>query len=243
MHQGKKFLKLDIESFVLKAPENLRIFHISDLHGVWRPDVLRAATRLHPDVAVITGDLFDGVQGPQDALKLVCKLKERMPVLYVPGNHESYRHDIQVLTKVLDQAGIICLDGTSVRIGRICFHGLTDDGFAAHEAQMGALKEAHINDGLYHVLLYHRADHFVSVKDLGFDLVLSGHVHGGQWRIGRHGILGPCHTLFPRYSSGLYKDEGTTLIVSRGLGDHMRIPRIHDMWHLPVIDLRREDSK
>ena len=121
-------------------------------------------------------------------------------------------------------------------MGPVCFHALTDDKFPEFETQLEAWKKTDFSDGKYHVLLYHRADRFDQVKGLGFDLVLSGHVHGGQWRIGSFGLLGPRHTFFPIYTSGRYEQDGTVLIVSRGLGDRIWVPRIRNMWHLPVID-------
>ena len=79
--------------------------------------------------------------------------------------------------------------------------------------------------------------------DKGFDLVLSGHAHGGQWRLPKlldQGLYAPDQGIFPKYTSGQYSYDSTTHIISRGLARPVRmifIPRIFNRPELSVIKI------
>ena len=90
------------------------------------------------------------------------------------------------------------------------------------------------------ILLSHRPERVADYTGRGFDLVLSGHAHGGQWRIPLLGVglIAPNQGLFPRYAGGTYNLEGTTLVVSRGLArESTRIPRLYNPPEVVVVDL------
>ena len=73
-----------------------------------------------------------------------------------------------------------------------------------------------------------------------FDLILSGHAHGGQWRIPGilNGLYAPDQGLFPAYAGGRYEMNGATFIVSRGLARESTLaPRVFNRPELIVIDL------
>ena len=96
-------------------------------------------------------------------------------------------------------------------------------------------------------MLFHRANLLDKLRDKGFDLILAGHLHGGQFRIPKvGGVLSPKSSLaggermfFPKYFGGLYEYEDTKIIVSRGLGNPMVIPRIFNRPELVFIKLER----
>ena len=92
----------------------------------------------------------------------------------------------------------------------------------------------------FNILLIHRPENFEHYADLGFDLVLAGHAHGGQWRIPGllNGLYCPGEGLFPKYAGGLYQIDGTTMIVSRGLAKESNfVPRIFNRPELVIIDI------
>ena len=102
----------------------------------------------------------------------------------------------------------------------------------------------------YQILLFHRANLLDHIKDYGFDLILSGHLHGGQLRIpGMGGVFSPLSSLgdgskilFPKYSGGEYKSENTTMIVNRGIGNPMIIPRVFNRPEIGIITLFHKDA-
>lgn len=72
-----------------------------------------------------------------------------------------------------------------------------------------------------------------------FDLILSGHTHGGQVRLPFiNGLYAPNQGIFPRYGGGLYKHNETTHIISRGLSVMRFPPRIGNPPELVIITLR-----
>ena len=88
----------------------------------------------------------------------------------------------------------------------------------------------------YKILICHHPEYYRRyIKDTEwdtFDLIVSGHVHGGQWRIGRHGVLAPGQGLFPKYCYGCYDKK---LIVSAGLSNTACIPRFGNPTELVMI--------
>ena len=76
-----------------------------------------------------------------------------------------------------------------------------------------------------------------------FDLILSGHAHGGQWRLPKildQGLYAPEQGIFPKYTTGMYQYGDTVHIISRGLARPMRmifIPRIFNRPELSIIDI------
>lgn len=72
-----------------------------------------------------------------------------------------------------------------------------------------------------------------------FSLILSGHVHGGQWRIGNRGLLAPGQGLFPEYCYGMYDRK---LIVSSGLSNTAGVPRLGNPREVVLIEWLPEDA-
>lgn len=87
------------------------------------------------------------------------------------------------------------------------------------------------------VALSHYPENIAEYADFGFDLVLSGHAHGGQWRLGRRGLVSPGQGLLPKYTSGLYAAGDTKMVVSRGLRNGVPV-RIFNSPHIPVVILK-----
>ena len=90
----------------------------------------------------------------------------------------------------------------------------------------------------YTILLSHRPELFETYVDSGIDLVFSGHAHGGQFRlpfIG--GLVAPNQGLFPKYNAGLYTDGGTSMVVSRGIGNSIIPFRFNNRPEIVLVEL------
>ena len=97
----------------------------------------------------------------------------------------------------------------------------------------------------YTILLAHRPERIGAYRQYPFDLVVSGHAHGGQWRIPGllNGLYAPNQGLFPQYAGGCYDEDGMAFVVSRGLArESTRIPRLFNPPELVVVDLVPEES-
>ena len=97
------------------------------------------------------------------------------------------------------------------------------------------------DSGNFNVLLAHYPEQIEYYRSFGkFDLILSGHAHGGQWRIPGilNGLYAPNQGLFPEYAGGRYDFEDSVMIVSRGLSRTKEIiPRIFNNPELVIIDI------
>jgi len=90
------------------------------------------------------------------------------------------------------------------------------------------------------LLLSHRPERIEDYLGYPFDLILSGHAHGGQWRLPGivNGLYAPNQGLFPKYAGGRYDFEDTAFLVSRGLArESTKIPRVFNRPELVVVDL------
>ena len=145
-----------------------------------------------------------------------------------------------------DGAGAVVLEGQALPVtaaGQPLLIAGVDDPAAGEEiwrAQMEAAS-AGADGAAFSVLLSHRPERAEEYAGLGFDLVLAGHAHGGQWRIPGliNGLIAPNQGLFPKYAGGMYDlGGGTAMIVSRGLArESTRVPRLYNPPELVVVDV------
>ena len=233
-----------------KIPEafsGYRIAHVSDLHnatiGKGNSRLLSAIRDAEPDIIVITGDLVDSRKTDMDvAFDFVRKAAQIAPVLYVSGNHEA-RLDYAAIRRGLQEAGANILDDAKMIHGNgvesLAFLGLADRSFSSAEEMSEKLDCLIRETSGYRILLCHRPELFDIFQEKDIDLMLSGHVHGGQVRIPfLGGLYTPDQGLFPKYDAGLFEAEGSRLLISRGLGDTILPLRIGNRHVLPVIELR-----
>ena len=153
---------------------------------------------------------------------------------------------VETIRREMTESGVIVLAGEcrSVLIQgqRVELCGVDDPkcGGSMWSDQLSAAAKAADPDCLA-VLLSHRPERVEDYLAYDFDLVLSGHAHGGQWRLPGlvNGLLAPDQGFFPAYAGGLYRlDENTDLVVSRGLArESTRVPRIFNPPELVIIDV------
>jgi len=90
-------------------------------------------------------------------------------------------------------------------------------------------------------LLAHEPQYLEHYAQANVDLVLSGHAHGGQFRIPFvGGVVAPDQGIFPEYTSGSHTSGETTMIISRGLGNSIIPVRIFNRPEIVVVDLKSE---
>ena len=238
-----------VESGKVEAPVRLAL--LTDLHscdyGEGQRELLDAVEEQNPDLVLLGGDIVDdGPEMPEErALDTVEALAERWPTYYVTGNHEYRTGRAEEIKELIAGRGAVVLEGTCglVTVGgqtlQIC--GVDDPavGAAVWQSQLENVTAA-LEGDVCSILLSHRPERVTDYTGRGFDLVLSGHAHGGQWRIPvlGAGLIAPNQGLFPRYAGGTYDLEGTTLVVSRGLArESTRIPRLYNPPEVVIIEL------
>lgn len=238
------------------AFDNFRIVQVSDLHNTefdkYNSTVLSPVFYAEPDIIVITGDMIDSRNTDVDvALSFAQKAVNIAPVYYINGNHESrVPEEYEKLKQGLIEAGVTVLENESVDItvgeDTITLIGISDPTFRME--LVDDTMEKNISHQLvnvipdndnYKVLLAHRPEYF-DVYAGKVDLVLSGHAHGGQFRIPFiGGLVAPGQGFFPEYYEGSHIKENTEMIVSRGIGNSIIPFRINNKPEIIVAELTK----
>lgn len=221
---------------------DIKVIFISDLHnctygGKDQSGIIDEIEKANPDLVLFGGDVIDHVNGTQNALTLMKSVVEKYPCAYASGNHESYRDDIEQFFDDVGKTGVPVLDKDFIDLNlnncKVRVYGIDDSA---------ELPDVTTDDQYYNILLLHEPQH-ISEYNGKFDLVLSGHAHGGQWRLPiilEQGLYAPDQGIFPEYTNGQYQYEYTCHIISRGLARQLRtilIPRIFNRPELSVINV------
>ena len=240
-----------------KLPEGFdgyRIAHISDLHnaqiGKENEKLLAMLREAEPDIIAITGDLIDSRNTNVDvALQFVQEAVKIAPCYYVTGNHEARVNEYNELKSGLLSAGVIVLEDNSVEICMsgeyVTLVGVNDPSFEtdyllgdSETVMQSTLSELLANNDGFTILLSHRPELFDTYADCEIDLVLSGHAHGGQFRIPFvGGIVAPNQGFFPEFDAGIYTEENTNMLVSRGIGNSIIPFRVNNRPEVILIEL------
>lgn len=229
-----------------KAFSGYRIAHVSDLHntriGEGNEKLLSVIESANPDIIAITGDIIDSRNTNVDiALDFAKRAVEIAPCYYVTGNHESRVEDC--FTKL--ESGLMELGVTVLRNGKsilehkgeaITVIGLDDPSFDVDADE--TLNSLTGEDDGFTLLLSHRPELFDTYCANGIDLALSGHTHGGQFRLPFvGGIIAPNQGLLPKYDAGLYTNGDTNMVISRGIGNSLFPFRFNNRPEVVLIEL------
>ena len=228
--------------------DGFRIVHLTDLHGHEygenNADLLSRVREERPDLIVLAGDLIDQKEQLQMIPVLARGLAAIAPTYYVTGNHEWAvgTGTVKELKALLEQCGVTPLSNQYEVLERngaqIVLAGVDDpNGYAdqktPEELYTQIQQEA---TGRFTLLLAHRNDRFGQYAAAGYDLVLSGHGHGGIIRLPfTDGLLGTDRKLFPTWTAGAYRLGGSTLFVSRGLGNNTVPMRGFRLFNRPEV--------
>ena len=238
-----------------KEFDGFRIAQVSDLHntefGEGNSKLIGLLSQTEPDIIVLTGDLIDSRQTDIGiALSFARDAMKIAPVYFVSGNHEARVSEYEDLKMGLAEAGVIVLENQKVEITRdgeaITLMGIDDPSFQesylfgdAESVAKQAIEMLQSESDGYTVLLSHRPELFELYVKTGMDLVFSGHAHGGQFRlpfIG--GLVAPNQGFFPKYDAGLFSEENTNMIVSRGVGNSIIPIRFNNRPEIILAELK-----
>lgn len=236
--------RLILRTYTVVSPKltaEVRLAVVTDFHSSDNADdVVAMVASCAPDAVLLVGDLFDddtANRPPERTLSLMRQLSAQYPCYYVSGNHEAWTGEMDALYQQTEEAGVTVLRMSSgvltVRGQRIALCGIPDpyemvfSGAPDTEEQLRQALED-VDSADFTVLLAHRPELLAKYAQFPLDLVVSGHAHGGQVRIPGvlNGLYAPNQGWFPKLAGGAYTQDGTTLIVSRGLAVRTRLPRI-----------------
>lgn len=220
-----------VQIVIENLPEELqgfKIVHLTDLHmgpmrtGQFLERIVELVNATNPDVVVITGDLVDGKPDFfKNEISSLSKFRSTYGTYFTTGNHEYYwdaNKWIEIIKSfntqvLLNSHHVINHHGKKIILAGIpdTFRGFQfqDD----HKPDINLTLKGAPKDASVKILLSHNADGFKLIKNLNFDLQLSGHTHGGQF----YPIRFVSMILF-EYVEGLYKRGKTWVYVSPGAG-------------------------
>ncbi len=246
-----------------KLRRSLRIALVSDLHSREPLAVIEAVGKIRPDLICIAGDLTEALDGSMDgkntygfaALGALCAIA---PTFYAPGNHEIAAYHRHHLVNPDPQPGADRISATNrERIRATGAHflentyeewqGIAIGGLGSgmlepdRKPRVDDLDEFFAYDGVKILICHHPEYYAKYLRDRDVDLVLSGHAHGGQWRLFGLGLYAPDQGLFPKYTSGVHED---TLVISRGTANTGGIiPRLFNPREVVCIRINENKEK
>lgn len=256
-------------SLEFKGINGLRIVQLSDLHGKqFGKDNIRLKEKieaLKPDMIVFTGDLidddaqFNGGKNVKESISFLLSLTSLCPVFYIYGNHEHRAGLAEHVSSSLERGGVHVLINSveDILIGtdNLSILGL-DEGQASSKSFYKERKKGNFvfadNSEYFReldkhtgfkIVLSHFPENFngdgYCYKSYSFDLQLSGHAHGGQFRFPFFGgVYSPGQGIHPRFTCGVYGTH-PKMIVSRGLGNSSFPLRLFNCPEIVVIDLKK----
>lgn len=236
-----------------QTAETIRIALITDLHscryGEEEKKLIRAIDSRQPDLILFGGDICDDILPDDNVESLLKGIAGRYPCYYVTGNHEYWSGRIDDILELFRSCHVTVLNGScdTIKIGEqtVTICGITDPDATVYtgspdtKTQLDSLSFGHDPDR-YTLLLAHRPELIGLYLQYDFDLILSGHTHGGQWRLPGivNGLYAPNQGWFPRYAGGMYVKDNRVMIVSRGLArESTKVPRIFNRPELVIVTI------
>lgn len=210
-----------------KLQKPLTLMVVSDLHDEPYEDILPLLEGA--DALLLPGDVSDRYrQSASRGLLFVQEAAKRLPTFFSVGNHETRQTAYREVIQGVEAAGAEVLINRYVRFGEIWIGGWYKPEIVRVPDMLDEFERL---DGVK-VLMCHKPEdyiHYMRGRDI--DLVVAGHAHGGQIRLGSRGLYAPGQGLFPRYTRGVVDGR---LMISAGAGNPVRLPR----WGNPCEILR-----
>jgi len=239
-------MRIDITEYRIRKKVNreITIAVAADLHNKPHFDkVVNMLKSVSPDMIAVPGDLLE-LKERSNGVEFLRQAAKIAPLFFTPGNHERLtENDIPIIK----ETGAVYLDNDYSKFEDVIVGGLssgcTDGGHHNEKTPPPDLewleKFSKLNGAK--ILLSHHPEYYSEyIKGKNIDVVISGHAHGGQWRVFGQGIYAPGQGIFPKYTSGVHDN---TLVVSRGLSNHTVVPRIFNNPELVIIKLVPEKIK
>ncbi|MEE0059452.1 MAG: metallophosphoesterase [Acutalibacteraceae bacterium] len=243
-----------------RVTNEVKIAVISDLHNMNffnKNKVISEKIKSgEPDLIAVVGDMIDGnTDNAENTLNAITSLPDIAPTYYCIGNTDKLFSDYDNYIKTVEEAGIVVLDDKVDRVNingnDITLLGLSSYSFGDVEnPEYTALaKELCENDTL-RLLLCHYPEYsqWFFGRDLyyeyDFDLMLSGHTHGGLIRgINGSAMYAPQQGFFPEYSKGLYYVDKENknpyhMLVTAGLGQDERFVRLNNFPEVSFVTIK-----
>jgi len=234
--------------------QSVRAVLIADLHScIYGNNQSRLITKIkkqQPDIIFLVGDIADDENPIAGTELLLAGINDIAPIFYVSGNHEYWSGDIANIKQTIRSYGVTVLEDEYKEITvndiPLIIMGVDDPEWTRYEKKdttksMDENLAELMDKPQFKILVAHRPEQIEAYKKYPFDLVVSGHAHGGRVRIPflLNGLAAPNQGWFPKYAGGAYSHDNLTHIVSRGVSFNPRLPRVFNPPEIVVIDISK----
>lgn len=242
---SKKAKKTILEIKSKKIRGNFKAIFIADYHSNPADGVLEIIKSEAEDSVFVFlgGDIVDDKAKDYNVDELFSAIGER-ETFYVIGNHEVRRKDLTELINYFKNNSIYLSRKTSpISISNFEIYGIDDVTVNESDFNYSLLyfKEK-LDEKKFNILLVHRPEYFEKYMETGFDLVLTGHVHGGHARLPFIGaLIAPGQGLFPKFQKGLYKKDKQNMFLTSGASKKKYlVPRFFNRAEVVIINFMEE---
>lgn len=229
---------------------DIRLCVLSDLHSLPSNECLSSVNSVKADMILCAGDMLERLDGAYDTknergIDFLSELSKIAPTYYTFGNHECFGSHKEMRRnpvknaflseknlQIIKKTGVVLLNNEFILVDGLSICGIVPGSEPYDEL---LLKEFSRLEG-YKVLVFHQPEYYDRYKDFDFDIMISGHTHGGQWKLFGRGAYAPDQGVFPKYSSGVYDNR---LVVSAGMSNPQRpIPRIFNPKEILLLHIK-----
>ncbi|MCI6609356.1 MAG: metallophosphoesterase [Ezakiella sp.] len=228
-----------------KIKRSYKFLFISDYHSNSALGILENLkdNLKNTDAIFLGGDIIDDKPDSYKINELV-DIIENVPTFYVTGNHEIRRTDLDVVLEYMSKYSTVLSRKNSPQVlEELNIYGV-DDLAVNYDDYLYSLADfkSRIDKKKFNILLVHRPEDLEKFADVGFDLVLSGHVHAGHIRfLFLGGLMGPGQGLFPKYQYGEYQVGNTRMFLTSGATKKRYVtPRFYNKAEVVIINLTEE---
>lgn len=239
-----------------EAFDGYKIIQVSDFHNAWfgfrSSRLIRKIKKIDGDVIFVTGDVIDRrTPNFKRSMGLISQLVDILPTYYVTGNHEAHYRKFDKLEQAINASGMknISRSNECLNFGHdhirligmedLWFYGMDGDYQAASDFRRDLEHRLENRSDCFTIVLSHRPELFDMYTSFPIDLVFTGHAHGGQIRLPIvKGLYAPHQGVLPKYTEGVHQKDGTSMVVSRGLGNSRFPFRIFNRPEIIVMELK-----
>ncbi|MDZ4992079.1 phosphoesterase [Clostridium perfringens] len=241
--------------------KDIKVVHLSDLHGKEygknNKNLKKLILREKPDLVVATGDMIDSnLKNMEGIINFLSDLNKSAKVIFISGNNEQRSKKVNFIFESLKSKGVIVLKNESITLN---LNGIKVNILGMFEVPNGVLnspfkkvngsyiywcadklfKRLESLEGLKIVLSHYPENFEAEYSKYNFDVMFSGHAHGGQFRIPivKRGLIAPGQGFFPKYTEGIHGNKNK-LIISRGLGNSGRITRLFNRPEIVKVKIK-----
>jgi predicted MPP superfamily phosphohydrolase len=257
-YNGLIIRKYNISTKKKIGEQGINIVLISDLHcsiyGKNQKKLIEKIKGQNPDLILIAGDIVDQKRLSYGAELFLAGIKDIAPVFYALGNHEYKQGNVEKTKTMIRDFGITILDACYIRTNikgmPVLIAGIDDPikvRYVNRYLERNSMRRAFSSLGDiedYKILIAHRPEKIDKYLKYDFDLIVSGHTHGGQVRIPfiLNGLFSPGQGWFPKYAGGLFYHGKLTHIISRGVSFMPLLPRVFNPPEVVCIIIEKDNE-